>query len=238
VIQHHDRIDTAGHLLMIEDDDRIARLVTRALSDDGYRVDRAATGPDGLRRALGGERFDLILLDLMLPGMDGTDLLRALIAQQPDQRVIVLSAVPEIGTRVACLEAGAADFLGKPFALAELLARVRARIRVRAPGPAGDALVAGPVRLDLRTHHAVISGRQVPLTYREFLLLRYVMERAGRACSRAELLKHVWDLTFDPGSNVVDVTVRRLRAKLDGPRRTGPDRIETVRNVGYRFNVD
>jgi DNA-binding response OmpR family regulator len=170
----------------------------------------------------------------MLPGLDGTVVLSRLMEQRPQQRVIVLSAVPEIGTRVACLEAGAADFLAKPFALAELRARVRARIRGLAPGPVVDEIVVGPVRLNLRLHQVEIPGRRpATLTYREFLLLRHLMQRAGRPCSRPELLQDVWDLAFDPGTNVVDVCVRRVRAKLDHP-----DRIETVRHVGYRFSAD
>lgn len=223
---------SAGRLLLVEDDDRIARLLARALHDEDYQVERVATGPDGLQAALAGG-FDLVILDLMLPGMDGTVVLQRLMEQRPDQRVLVLSAVPEISTRVACLEAGAADFLGKPFALAELLARVRARIRVPAPGPVSDVLVVGPVRLDLRLHRAEVHGRHAALSYREFVLLCHLMQRAGRACTRSELLEDVWDLRFDPGSNVVDVYIRRLRAKLDHP-----DRIATVRNVGYRFNAD
>jgi DNA-binding response OmpR family regulator len=170
-----------------------------------------------------------VLLDLMLPGLHGSAVLAEVMRRRPEQRVIVLSAVPEVSARVACLEAGAADFLGKPFALAELLARVRVRIRAPAPGPAPDTMVIGPVCLDLALHRVSVDGRWVSLSYREYLLLRHLILHAGRACSRAELLHAVWGLTFDPGSNVVDVYIRRLRAKLDTP-----DRIETVRHVGYR----
>jgi two-component system OmpR family response regulator len=218
-------------LLLIEDDERIARLVARALHEEGYEVDHAADGPVGLESAA-ANAFDLIILDLMLPGMDGTVVLRKLMERDPAQRVLVLSAVPEIATRVACLEAGAADFVGKPFALAELLARVRARIRDSAPGPAGEVLVVGPVRLDQRRHVVEVRGKQATLSYREFVLLRHLMQRAGRPCTRLELLEDCWGMPFDPGSNVVDVYVRRLRTKLDLHRR-----IETVRNVGYRFGT-
>lgn len=221
-----------SRVLVIEDDDRIARLVSRALTGDGHGVERAARGGEGLNEALAGD-FDLIVLDLMLPDMMGTQVLDRLVEVRPEQRVLVLSAVPEIGTRVAVLEKGAADFLGKPFAVAELLARVRARLRVPAPGAAARWLRAGPVVLDLRLRRAAVDGRQAELSFREFLLLQHVMRRAGQACSRGELLSDVWGLTFDPGSNVVDVCVRRLRQKLDRA-----DRIETVRNVGYRFTVD
>jgi two-component system OmpR family response regulator len=220
-----------GRVLVVEDDDRIARLIARALRGDGHAVDFAVTGPEGLGIATAGD-FDLVVLDLMLPGMDGAEVLDRLVEARPGQRVLVVSAVPEIGTRVACLEAGA-DFLGKPFAVAELLARARARMRDTAPSAVAPYLAVGPVRLDLRLHRAAVAGRQVCLSPREFLLLRHLMQRAGLACSRAELLADVWGMMFDPGSNVVDVGVRRLRTKMDRP-----ERVETVRNVGYRFVSD
>ena len=218
---------------MIEDDDRIGRLVTRALEGGGLLTERAATGTAGLDAALHRD-YDLVVLDLMLPGLDGRQVLDRLLDRRPGQPVLVLSAVPEISTRVAVLEAGAADFLGKPFAVAELLARVRARMRSARPG--GDAarwLHVGPVRLDLHRRRATVDGVDVDLPLREFLLLQHLMTRAGRPCSRDELLADVWGLRFDPGSNVVDVYVRRLRGRLDRA-----DRIETVRGVGYAYAVD
>ncbi len=218
-----------GRVLVIEDDDRIGRLVTRALENDGHPAERGSNGPDGLAAALARD-FDLVVLDLMLPGMDGRQVLERLVDERPEQRVLVLSAVPEIGTRVAVLEAGAADFLPKPFAVAELLARVHARLRGAAPGAAARWLTVGPVRLDLRRRQAEVNGEAMELPLREFVLLQHLMSRAGQACSRNELLADVWGLTFDPGSNVVDVYIRRLRNKLDRP-----ERIETVRNVGYCF---
>jgi two-component system, OmpR family, response regulator len=220
-----------SRVLVVEDDDRIAHLVSRALQNDGFAVQRAATGPTGMAAAIDGE-FDLIVLDLMLPGLDGTDVLKHVVESRPTLPVLVLSAMPEIGVRVACLEAGAADFLGKPFAVAELLARVRTRMR-GAPTANTSFISAGPVRLDLRLRRATVAGRRIELSEREFLLLQHLMRRRGDVCSRAELLADVWGLTFDPGSNVVDVCVRRLRAKLDTH-----DRVETVRHVGYRFNPD
>jgi DNA-binding response OmpR family regulator len=216
-------------LLLIEDDERIARLVGRALHEEGLQAAHAVDGPTGLRAAA-AERFDLIILDLMLPGMDGTVVLRKLMEQDPTQRVLVLSAVPDVATRVACLELGAADFVGKPFSIDELVARVRARIRDTAPGPSTDVLVVGPVRLEMTRQRVDAGGRNTALSYREFRLLRHLMQRAGMPCTRMELLEDVWEMDFDPGSNVVDVYVRRLRAK-PGLQ----DRIETVRNVGYRF---
>ena len=221
-----------AHVLVVEDDDRIARLVARALRDDGHAVDCAATGQEGLRAAL-ATNVDLVLLDLMLPDVSGTEVLERIVEARPEQRVFILSAVPEISARVACLEAGATDFLGKPFAVAELVARVRTRMRAPAPSVPKRWLSIGQISLDLRLHRAAITGRQVELSFREFLLLRHLMERVDQACSRTELLADVWGLMFDPGSNVVDVCVRRLRTKLDTP-----DRVETVRNVGYRFVAD
>jgi DNA-binding response OmpR family regulator len=222
-----------GQVLVIEDDDGIGRLILRALERDGHCAERCASGPAGLGAALAHD-FDLVILDLMLPGMDGRQVLERIIDERSGQRVMVLSAAPDIGTRVAVLEAGAVDFLGKPFAVAELLARVRARLRAAAPHPAAARwLHAGPVRLDLSRRRAEINGADLELPLREFLLLQHLMSRAGQACSRDELLADVWGLTFDPGSNVVDVYVRRLRSKLDRP-----ERIETVRQVGYAFAVD
>jgi DNA-binding response OmpR family regulator len=223
-----------GRVLVVEDDDRIAQLVARALRDDGFTVDRAATGPDGVAAAADTE-FDVVVLDLMLPGLAGTEVLARLVETRPELPVLVLSAMPEIGVRVACLEAGAVDFMSKPFAVAELLARVRKRMRAApaAPATGGNHLEAGPVRLDLGLRRATVDGRRIELSLREFLLLQHLMRRAGGVCSRAELLADVWGLTFDPGSNIVDVCIRRLRSKLDSH-----DRVETVRGVGYRFNPD
>src|SRR5262252_5318123 len=133
------------------------------MQDDGYAVDRADTGPGGLRAAL-AQDFDLVVLDLMLPGMDGTEVLERILEARPEQRVLVLSAVPEVSTRVACLEAGAVDFLGKPFVVAELLARARARMRAPAPGGANRFLDVRPVRLDLRLRRAMVNGRRVELS--------------------------------------------------------------------------
>jgi DNA-binding response OmpR family regulator len=218
-----------GRVLVVEDDDRLARLVARALQGDGHAVDTAATGCAGLRAGL-DHAYDLVVLDLMLPDLTGQEVLRRLVAARPGGRVLVLSAVPEIGTRVACFEAGAADFVGKPFAIAELLARVRARIREPAPERDRRWLAVAPVRLDLRLRRATVANRPVELSFREFRLLEHLMQHVDRACTRAEILADVWGMTFDPGTNVVDVCVRRLRTKLDNP-----DRVETVRNVGYRF---
>jgi DNA-binding response OmpR family regulator len=220
-----------GRVLVVEDDERMARLLTRALTGAGLSVQWAATGDEGLGTALRGD-FDLVVLDLVLPGMDGAEVLRRLVDGRPRQRVIVVSGACEVANRVACLEAGAEDFLGKPFALAELLARVRARMRTPATTPANPYLTIGPVRLDLRLHRAQLGDRQVDLSSREFLLLQYLMRRADQVCGRRELLDAVWGLTGDSASNVLDACVRRLRGKLGGP-----EWLETVRNAGYRYVV-
>jgi DNA-binding response OmpR family regulator len=165
--------------------------------------------------------------------MGGAEVLSRLVEARPEQRVVVLSAVPEIGTRVACFEAGAVDFVGKPFVIAEFLARVRARTRAPAPDAARRCLTVGPITLDLRQHRATVAGCRVDLAFRELQLLQHLMQRAGDPCSRTEILADVWGLMFDPGSNMVDVCVRRLRTKLDYP-----ERVETVRNLGYRLVPD
>ncbi|MDP9240533.1 MAG: response regulator transcription factor [Actinomycetota bacterium] len=219
-------------LLIVEDEDRLGRFIARALQGQGYQVDIAHTGPQGLASCL-ARPYDLMLLDLMLPGLSGTEVLRELLRHRPDQRVLVLSAIPDIDVRVQVLELGAVDFLPKPFAIAELAARVRTRLRTEPAAAATEAvgpqqwLVAGGLRLDLHRHALRNGGRSISLSQREFLLLVHLMQRAGQVCSREELLADVWGYSFDPGSNVVDVYVRRLRSKLEAQR------IETVRNVGY-----
>ncbi|ASW56180.1 response regulator transcription factor [Plantactinospora sp. KBS50] len=221
-----------GRVLVTEDDDRIGQLVGRALRADALTPGSRADGSTGADPALGSE-FDLTVLDLTRPGTDGRPVLRRLLAERPGQRVLVLSAAPELGTRIAVLAAGAADFLARPFAVAELVARVRAWMRSAAPGAANRWFQIGPVRLDLLDCLATVNGIDVELALREFLLLQHLMTRAGQPCSRDELLADVWGLTFDPGSNVVDGYVRRLRGKLDRP-----ERIETVRHVGYAYALD
>jgi DNA-binding response OmpR family regulator len=157
--------------------------------------------------------------------------LHALMETRPDQRVLVLSALSDVETKVRCLELGASDYLSKPFSLAELIARVRARLRQPGAGPRHQLLQGGAMTLDLTRRLVEVDGKRVTLSEREFLLLEHLMREEGGVCSRQLLLAEVWGYSFDPGSNVVDVCVGRLRAKLGG------DVIETVRNVGYRFNA-
>ena len=221
-----------GRVLVVEDDERMARLVIRALSGAGLAVQWASTGDEALGTAQRGD-FDLVVLDLVLPGTDGAEVLRQLVDGLPPQRVMVVSGSCEVATRVACLEAGADDFLSKPFAVAELVARVRARMRTSPSATGSQYLEIGPVRLDLRMHRAGLGDRHIDLSSREFTLLQYLMRRADQVCGRAELLQAVWGIAGDSASNVLDACVRRLRGKLGGP-----SWLETVRNAGYRYIVD
>jgi two-component system OmpR family response regulator len=215
-------------VLVADDEPRIVSFVTRALTSEGFRVDAALDGRRALELAT-SQRYDLVVLDLLLPEVDGIAVLQDLIEHRPDQRVLVLSALSDVETKVRCLELGASDYLSKPFSLAELIARMRARLRQPAAGPRHRYLDAGGLRLDLTKRIAELGGRRIPLGEREFQLLEHLVRQDGEVSSRQRLLSEVWGYSFDPGSNVVDVCVGRLRAKV------GAGTIETVRNVGYRF---
>jgi two-component system, OmpR family, response regulator len=217
-------------ILVVDDEPDILRFVARALLGHGFAVECAADGERGLALAQTG-RYQLVVLDLVLPGASGLATLRAIKACRPGQAVLVLSALSDVESKVRCLELGATDYLTKPFALVELVARVRARLRETAAPPAERLLRVAGVTLDLQRHVAELNGVQVSLPGREFELLAYLMRRAGTVCTREQLLTDVWSCPFDPGTNVVDVYVRRLRRKLGG------DAIETLRNVGYAFRL-
>jgi two-component system, OmpR family, response regulator len=217
-------------VLVVDDEPRIVSFVSRALAAEGFRVDGAQDGLRGLDLARTG-RYELVVLDLLLPGMDGVTVLRRLIEERPQQRVLVLSALSDVKEKVRCFELGASDYLSKPFALAELVARVRARLRQAGSGPEERHISVGEVTLDRLRRVADTGSGPVGLTERESALLEYLMTRRGDVCTRAQLLADVWGFGFDPGSNVVDVCVGRLRAKL------GAHMVETVRNVGYRFDA-
>jgi len=217
-------------VLVVDDEPRITSFVSRALSAEGFGVDAAHDGIRALDLARSG-RYELVVLDLLLPGLDGLSVLRGIMESRPEQRVVVLSALSDVDSKVRCLELGASDYLPKPFALAELLARIRARLRQPSGGPAHRLLVLGGVTLDLMRRVADAGAGPVNLAEREFLLLQHLMLKEGEVCTRQRLLADVWGYSFDPGSNVVDVCVGRLRSKLGG------DVIETVRSVGYRLNA-
>jgi len=220
-----------AHILIVEDEQRIAAFVSKGLRADGYLTTSVADGRDGLEQALSGA-YDLVVLDIGLPGLDGFEVLDQLRSQGSQVPVIVLTARDSVGDTVSALEGGADDYMPKPFRFAELLARVRLRLRQPADGARArdDVVESGGVRLDVRSRRADVGERQVDLSAREFALAEMFMVNAGQVLSREQLLDHVWGMDFDPGSNVVDVYVGYLRKKF------GAETIATVRGMGYRFN--
>jgi two-component system, OmpR family, response regulator len=222
-----------ARILVADDEPGIRAFIGRALDAAGYVTDFAATGAEALRLAL-GRHYDLIILDLVMPEMTGQVVLERLLAARPDQAVLVLSCLGDVASKVECLERGAQDYLTKPFSLAELLARVRVRVRVRGTAENGhdraaEIVRAGSLTLDVGRLVADIGAGAVPLTRLEFLLLRELAEHLGQSVPKGQLLASVWGYDFDPGSNVVDVCVRRLRSKL------GFGLIKTVRGEGYQL---
>jgi len=214
-------------ILIVEDEPRIASFVSRGLEAAGYETVVVEDGADALAAALRGDA-DLVLLDVGLPTMDGFEVLRELRSRGSVVPVIMLTARSSTRDTVEGLDAGANDYVPKPFVFEELLARVRSRLRETVPQP-GVAISHGDVVLDILARRATVAGREVDLSAREFALAEQFLRNPGRVLSRELLLSRVWGMDFDPGSNVVDVYVRYLRKKL------GADRIETVRGAGYRF---
>ena len=219
-----------SRVLVIDDEPRIASFISRALTAEGLGVDSAHDGALALDLAK-RRRYDLVILDLLLPTVSGLAVLRGILEERPDQRVLVVSALADVGSKVEALEMGATDYLSKPFALAELVALVRARLRQPGAPALPRTLRVGGLTLDFLRRVADIGEGPVSLSEREFLLLQHLMQHPGEVSGREQLLADVWSYAHDPGSNVVDVCVRRLRSKL------GPDLIETVRNVGYRLDA-
>jgi DNA-binding response OmpR family regulator len=216
-------------ILLIEDEVRIQAFVRRGLEAEGYGVVAAQDGLDGLSRARSGE-WDLVVLDLLLPGLSGLRVLQELHRERPQLPVVILSARGDLRTKLKGFEMGASDYVSKPFSLDELLARVRVQLRRPVPIDDDQVLSRGGVALDLARRQARVGDLVADLSDREFRLLHHLLLHGGEVISRERLLAEVWGYAFDPGSNVVDVCVRRLRRKL------GPDApIETVRNVGYRL---
>jgi DNA-binding response OmpR family regulator len=217
-------------ILVVEDETRIAEFLARGLTADGMTVEWARTGPDAVQSAL-GKKYDLVLLDLVLPQLNGLVVLERLQESKPELPVIVVSARGDVTTKLRAFELGARDYVEKPFSFDELLARIR--VHLVAPIARASVLRVGRLELDLTTREARVDGSRALLSDREFRLLGYLAEHAGEAVSRERLLSEVWGYAFDPGSNVVDVCVRRIRRRLgaDSP-------IETVRNVGYRVASD
>jgi two-component system OmpR family response regulator len=218
------------HILLVEDDTEAARVLVRGLRDSGYTVDHAADGREGLARALGG-KFDLIVTDRMLPHVDGLAIIQHLRRARLATPVLVLSALGTVDDRIRGLKAGGDDYLTKPFAFAELLARIEALLRRRVGAAESTRLRVADLEFDLLSRQVTRSGREIELTSREQKLLEFLMRRAGQVVTRTMLLEGVWDLHFDPQSNLVDVHISRLRQAID----RGSDRqlIHTVRGSGY-----
>lgn len=217
-------------ILVIEDEARILSFLARGLEAEGYAVGAAPDGREGLRLALGSS-WDLVVLDLLLPSIDGLSVLRKLHAERPDLPVVILSARSELSAKLRSFDLGASDYLAKPFSLDELLARVRAQLRRGTWGDDGNLVRVGDLVLDVPRREArVAGGAPASLSDREFRVLHHLALHPGEIVSRERLLADVWGYDFDPRSNVVEVSIRRVRQKLgaDAP-------IETVRNVGYRL---
>jgi two-component system, OmpR family, response regulator len=222
-------------VLIVEDDETIASFVVKGLREAGFAADHARDGQEGLNLAL-AQPYDAAVVDLMLPGLDGLGLIRTLRERGIRTPVLILSARRSVDDRVKGLETGGDDYLTKPFAFAELLARVQALIR-RSTGTAEPTrLVVGTLELDLLSRQCRRDGRAIELRPREFALLEYLMRHAGRVVSKTMIMAHVYDYRFDPRTNVVDVLVHRLREKVD--RDFEPKMIHTVRGMGYVLKVD
>jgi DNA-binding response OmpR family regulator len=215
-------------VLVVEDEEKIASFIVKGLGGVGYETEHVATGAEAIQRA---PDADVIVLDLGLPDLDGIDVIRRIREQDLGTQVIVLTARAELADRVHGLEHGADDYLVKPFAFEELLARIRARVRSIEQVERRHLSVDG-IRMDLLNRKVSVEGRPVDLSSRQFELLEVFLRSGGAILTREQLLEQVWGLAFDPGTNVVDVYVGYLRRKI------GPDRIETVRHRGYRLRED
>jgi two-component system OmpR family response regulator len=222
-------------ILLVEDDDKIASFVAKGLREAGYAVDRAGDGEDGLHLVL-SEAYDAAIVDLMLPKLDGLQLIRRMRSAGQKTPVIILSAKSSIDDRVRGLQSGSDDYLTKPFAFSELLARVQALIRRASGASEPTRLQVEDLAVDLLTREVHRAGRRIELQPREFALLEYLMRNTGRVVSKTMIMEHVWDYNFDPQTNVVEARICRLRDKVDKDH----DRklIHTVRGVGYVLKAD
>jgi two-component system, OmpR family, response regulator len=220
--------------LIVEDDRAIAEFVARGLREAGFAVDEAPDGEAGLQLAL-NEPYDVAIVDLMLPRRDGLSLIDELRRRGRTTPVLILSARRSVDDRVRGLQSGGDDYLTKPFAFAELLARVQALVRRASRTPEPTALTLADLTLDLLTRKVARAGTPIELRPREFALLEYLLRNAGKVVSKTMILSHIWDYSFDPGTNVVDVLVFRLRDKIDKP--FDPKLLHTVRGIGYVLKV-
>jgi two-component system OmpR family response regulator len=216
--------------LLVEDDEAIAEFVARGLREAGFVVDREPDGESGLSAA-SAEAYDVAIVDIMLPARDGLSMLEELRRRKIMTPVLILSARRSVDDRVRGLQRGGDDYLTKPFAFAELLARVQALVRRSSRQPESTTLSVGDLQLDLLTRHVTRRDADIDLRPREFALLEYLMRHAGQVVSKTMILSHVWAYNFDPQTNIVDVLVSRLREKIDRPFETRL--LHTVRGVGY-----
>ncbi|XPV75040.1 MAG: response regulator transcription factor [Desulfovibrio sp.] len=219
-------------VLLVEDDKTLADYVQKGLRESGYVVDRAATGTEGKDYALSGS-YDVAVIDIMLPGMDGLSLIAELRGQGISMPVLILSARQSVDDKVLGLQTGGDDYMTKPFSFAELLARVQALTRRASVGTIEKTLKVGDISLNRFTREVHHGETALFLQAKEHILLEYMMNNSGRIITKTMILEHVWDYGFDPQTNVVEVLVHRLRAKVDKP--FGTNLIQTIRGVGYVF---
>ncbi|MGH2442075.1 MAG: response regulator [Chloroflexota bacterium] len=222
------------HILVVEDERRLANLIKRALEEESHVVDISNDGAEGLDLAEATE-YDLLLLDLMLPHMDGIEICKRLRAAGKDTRILMLTARDAVEDRVIGLESGADDYLVKPFSFSELLARVKALSRRQVAAQIEQELQSADLVLDLSRHEARRGEKSIELTAKEFQLLEYLMRNAGHVLTRTQILDHVWGYNFDSFSNVVDIYVHYLRNKID--RDFSEPLIRTIRGVGYSIKA-
>jgi heavy metal response regulator len=216
-------------ILLVEDEEKVSRFIVRGLAAESFAVDAAADGPNGLELAT-TYNYDLIVLDLMLPGISGTEVLRKIRSRDHRVPILMLTAKDAVADKVEHLEAGADDYLTKPFAFAEFMARVKALLR-RGSVERPSVLRVADLEVDRLSQQARRGGRRIELTAKEYSLLEYLMANAGRVLSRTMIIDHVWDQSFDGATNIVDVYVRHLRNKVDDGHEQ--KLIRTVRGVGY-----
>ncbi|MGA0608124.1 winged helix-turn-helix domain-containing protein [Phenylobacterium sp. VNQ135] len=222
------------HVLVVEDDVRVADHVVKGLKAEGWVVDHVADGREALFR-VAAETYDVVVLDRMLPNVDGLKILQTMRAAGDPTPVLILSALGDVDSRVKGLRAGGDDYLAKPFAFSELLARVEALSRRKAPVQETTSLSLADLEMNLITRTVTRGGKPIDLTVREFGLLEYLLRNAGRVVSRSMLLEAVWDYSFDPQTNIIDQHVSRLRQKVD--KDFDPPLIQTVRGMGYSLRA-
>jgi two-component system OmpR family response regulator len=221
------------HILLIEDDLEAANYLVKGLTESAHVVDHCADGKEGLGQALVGE-YDIMVVDRMLPGRDGLSIISALRAADIDTPVLILSAMGEVDEKVEGLKAGGDDYLTKPYAFSELLARIEVLAKRAQPLRSNNKLRLADLELDLTKHKATRGGKPLNLLPREFRLLEYLMRHPGQVISRTMLLEQVWDYNFDPQTNVIDVQISRLRNKID--KGFSPSLLHTVRGAGYKLS--